>query len=109
MFSKSVGCIDASSTELFVIGEATMMFKRSEWAKRFQLILETDYILCSNWVREPSSTPIIFKSIVENILQFCDGLDWNIKVIQRSENTTADKLAKSEISRVSPLIWVRPR
>ncbi|KAK8548964.1 hypothetical protein V6N12_061865 [Hibiscus sabdariffa] len=72
------------------------------------LEIETDCVLCSQWVGDPSSVPDIFKPIVADILQLCEGLEWNIKTIQRSENGTTDKLAKSGISRSNPLLWVKP-
>ncbi|KAK8990187.1 hypothetical protein V6N11_008702 [Hibiscus sabdariffa] len=69
---------------------------------------KTDCVLCSQWIGDPSSVPDIFRSIVADILQLCEGLEWSIKSIQRSENGTADKLAKSGISRSYPLLRVKP-
>ncbi|KAK8500771.1 hypothetical protein V6N12_031431 [Hibiscus sabdariffa] len=100
--------MDASSAELLAIREAVLLFHRSVWSSLFVVEIETDCVLCSQWIGDPSSVPDIFRSIVADILQLCEGLEWSIKSIQRSENGTADKLAKSGISRSYPLLRVKP-
>ncbi|KAK9027499.1 hypothetical protein V6N11_067332 [Hibiscus sabdariffa] len=52
-----------------------------------------------SWLEKPSCAPEVFKYVIADIFQCGAGLDWSIKVIQREENSTADRLAKSGISR----------
>ncbi|KAK8974525.1 hypothetical protein V6N11_053658 [Hibiscus sabdariffa] len=47
----------------------------------------------------PSLAPLSHKPIIEACLQESEGLVWSIEAVPRVANTTADRLAKSGISR----------
>ncbi|KAK8532147.1 hypothetical protein V6N12_053593 [Hibiscus sabdariffa] len=108
LFFRSVGSIDATSAELIAILEIVTLFKKSKWAQSFKLLLETDCFLCVLRLERPSLAPLCFKPFIEACLKECDGLVWSIEAVPRAANTTADKLAKSGISRVAPLVWSLP-
>ncbi|KAK8984743.1 hypothetical protein V6N11_020059 [Hibiscus sabdariffa] len=105
MFSKTIGFFDASSAELLAIRDVISLFSVSMWSK-YKLVLESDCNLCCLWLEKPSCAPDAFKPVIAEILQCGAGLIWSIKVIQREDNGTADRLAKSGISRKDPFVWV---
>ncbi|KAK9029313.1 hypothetical protein V6N11_026432 [Hibiscus sabdariffa] len=105
LFSKSVGCCDATSAELFALKEAVQVFRNSIWTRSFTLILETDCLACVEWFYKPHLAPTVFKDIISECLRECTFLRWEIIVILRAANATADKLAKSGIARARPLFW----
>ncbi|KAK8519480.1 hypothetical protein V6N12_025517 [Hibiscus sabdariffa] len=99
------GRTDATSAELNAILEAVTLFRKSKWPQSFKLLLETDCSLCVQWLERPSLAPHCFKPVIEDCLEACDGFRWSIEAVTKSANSTADKLAKSGISRVAPLVW----
>ncbi|KAK9047326.1 hypothetical protein V6N11_053173 [Hibiscus sabdariffa] len=88
MFSRSIGFIDSTLAEILALKEVCSLFSKSEWARVFSLVLETDYSLLVDW------------------LDLCLGCAWSIRVVSREANCTADKLAKSGIGRSKPLVWI---
>ncbi|KAK8596357.1 hypothetical protein V6N12_064852 [Hibiscus sabdariffa] len=106
LFSRAAGSTDATSAELNAILEAVNLFRKSKWVHSFKLLLETDCSLCVQWLERPSSTPLCFKTLIEECLEACAGLRWSIEAVSRSANAMADKLAKSGISRGVPLVWM---
>ncbi|KAK9037745.1 hypothetical protein V6N11_022647 [Hibiscus sabdariffa] len=105
MFSKFIGFFDASSAELLATRDALPLFSVFRWSN-LKLVFEFDCKLCCDWLEKSSSAPDAFKYVIEDIIQYGAGLDWFIKVIPREENSTIDCLAKSEISRKVPFVWV---
>ncbi|KAK8992945.1 hypothetical protein V6N11_049004 [Hibiscus sabdariffa] len=105
MFSKAVGTVDATSAELVAFKEACSLFGNSSWVKSKKLILETDCVLIAEWLNRPNSAPTVFRLLVEESLRICSNFSWDIRVVPRCANETTDKLAKSGIGRLAPLVW----
>ncbi|KAK9000970.1 hypothetical protein V6N11_082764 [Hibiscus sabdariffa] len=105
MFSKAVGTLDATSAELIMFKEACSLFGSSSWVKSKKLILETDCVLIAEWLNRSNSTSTVFRPLVEESLRICSNFSWDIRVVPRCANETADKLAKSGIGRLAPLVW----
>ncbi|KAK8539471.1 hypothetical protein V6N12_043097 [Hibiscus sabdariffa] len=99
------GVFDVTTAKLLAIKEAVSIFQDSAWHKSFHLILKTDCTNCEQWLRNPILVPAAFKDIVDDILNLCSGLMWEIKAIPRIANGTADRLAKSGILRDIPFLW----
>ncbi|KAL4355044.1 hypothetical protein GQ457_06G023790 [Hibiscus cannabinus] len=93
------------SAELLAIKEAIFLVKDSGWTHSCRIILETDCSCCVDWFHNPNSAPALFKGIIADCLRWCTGLSWSIQAVPRESNSTADKLAKSGISRTTPWVW----
>ncbi|KAK8532153.1 hypothetical protein V6N12_053599 [Hibiscus sabdariffa] len=106
MFSRSIGFIDSTSAEILALKEACSLFSKSEWARVFSLVLETDCSLLVDWFGNPLRAPPGFRMLVKECLDLCLGCAWSIRVVSREANCTADKLAKSGIGRSKPLVWI---
>ncbi|KAK8972129.1 hypothetical protein V6N11_061936 [Hibiscus sabdariffa] len=94
MFSNSIGVIDVTSTELLALKEAYLLFRDSNQVNSFKHILETDCCSCVDWFTHPNSAPSMFKAIIEDCSNICNGFYWSIQHIPGKENVTEDKLAE---------------
>ncbi|KAK8984755.1 hypothetical protein V6N11_020070 [Hibiscus sabdariffa] len=98
-FSKNVGVIDAPTAELLVIKEAGILFKSSKWARSHHLFVECDSNNVVHWIRMLIFLQLRLEESSSAFWPRVEGLDWQVFLIARVQNTlAADNLAKKGIS-----------
>ncbi|XVF82519.1 hypothetical protein PTKIN_Ptkin16aG0055800 [Pterospermum kingtungense] len=105
VFSKPVGVMDSNLAELLAAREAFIIYSDSQWAQSYKLLIESDSLNVVKWIKDPSSSPWRFRTIIsfiENLkLKICD---WSIDHVLREANSLADGLAKNGVYRGDELI-----
>ncbi|KAK9011756.1 hypothetical protein V6N11_039838 [Hibiscus sabdariffa] len=97
-FSKNVGIIDALTAKLLAIKETGILFKSSKRVQSHRLLVEYDSNNVVHYIKNAHLSPVSFRGIIDNILAMFEGLDWQVFLISREQNTLADNLAKKGIS-----------
>ncbi|KAE8681836.1 hypothetical protein F3Y22_tig00111303pilonHSYRG00038 [Hibiscus syriacus] len=96
-FSTAVGPGPPILAELKAIKEGIDGFYSSVWAKKGKLIIETDCKNAVEWISKPHSTPTFFSALVDDIGASISDKDIFLRLIPRSCNMEANKLAKEGI------------
>ncbi|KAK8497385.1 hypothetical protein V6N12_018880 [Hibiscus sabdariffa] len=102
-FSKSIGVCDPASTELIAIKEVISLFVNLRW-KETNIVFESNCINVVSWLRNPLTSPTVFKELVDGCLSSCASINWSIQAVDRLCNLDADRLAKAGINRIAD--WV---
>ncbi|KAK9026468.1 hypothetical protein V6N11_039306 [Hibiscus sabdariffa] len=103
-FSKSIGLSDPTQAELKGILEACVLLLSSQWEDSHKLMVESDNQLSVNWIKNPSSVPAYFASIVDRCHNIITSRDWQLSFTYQEANGEAHKLAKLGIDRVGDLV-----
>ncbi|KAK8976867.1 hypothetical protein V6N11_047634 [Hibiscus sabdariffa] len=95
-FSKNVGVIDVPTAILLAIKEASILFKSSKWTQSHRLFVECDSNNAVYWIKNIHLSPAPFKGIIEGIMATFEGLDRQVSLVSREQNTLADNVAKKK-------------
>ncbi|KAK8519120.1 hypothetical protein V6N12_012347 [Hibiscus sabdariffa] len=65
IFSKCIGLIDRTGTELAVVLEACLIFETSKWKKNSSLIIEFDCLTIIHWINNFGDVLAVFANDVQ--------------------------------------------
>ncbi|KAE8715326.1 Cytidine/deoxycytidylate deaminase family protein [Hibiscus syriacus] len=96
-FSYAVGPGPPTLSKLKAIKEGIDFFFASDWAMKGRLIIESDCKSVVDWISKQHPAPTFYSSLVEEIGAIISAMDIFLRLILRSCNMEANKLAKEEI------------